>query len=89
MNTRRTVRDYGPGAVLWLFLLFYVLKLAGALAWSWWWVTSPLWISFLAFFVVPVLGLTYVWLSLTHEARKVIKQVHRQAARARKEAGTV
>lgn len=26
-----------------LFLVFLVLKLTGAIAWSWWWVTAPLW----------------------------------------------
>ena len=32
------------GPVFLLFLLFLGLKLAGAINWSWWWVTSPLWI---------------------------------------------
>lgn len=27
-----------------LFLIFLVLKLCGLITWSWWWVTSPLWI---------------------------------------------
>ncbi len=27
-----------------LFLLFLGLKLTGHIDWSWWWVTSPLWI---------------------------------------------
>ena len=27
-----------------LFLVFLVLKLTGNIDWSWWWVTSPLWI---------------------------------------------
>lgn len=27
-----------------LFLIFLVLKLTGVIAWSWWWVTAPLWI---------------------------------------------
>lgn len=26
-----------------LFLIFLVLKLTGGIAWSWWWVTAPLW----------------------------------------------
>ena len=26
-----------------LFLIFMVLKLCGVITWSWWWVTSPLW----------------------------------------------
>jgi hypothetical protein len=34
------------GYCLWgmTFLVFLLLKLTGAIAWSWWWVTSPLWI---------------------------------------------
>lgn len=27
-----------------LFVVFLVLKLTGNISWSWWWVTSPLWI---------------------------------------------
>ena len=27
-----------------LFLLFLGLRLAGIIAWSWWWVFSPLWL---------------------------------------------
>jgi hypothetical protein len=34
-----------PGA---LTLVFVVAKLADKLDWSWWWVFSPLWISWLA-----------------------------------------
>lgn len=26
-----------------LFVVFLVLKLVGVIAWSWWWVTCPLW----------------------------------------------
>ena len=35
-----------------LFIVFLVLKLTGEIDWSWWWVTSPLWIP-----VVAVIGL--------------------------------
>ena len=27
-----------------IFLIFLFCKLAGHITWSWWWVTSPLWI---------------------------------------------
>lgn len=27
-----------------LFLIFLVLKLCDVIDWSWWWVTSPVWI---------------------------------------------
>jgi hypothetical protein len=26
-----------------LFLVFLALKLTGYIAWSWWWITAPLW----------------------------------------------
>jgi len=26
-----------------VFVVFLVLKLCGVIAWSWWWVTAPLW----------------------------------------------
>lgn len=37
-----------------LTLIFIVLKLTGYIAWSWWWVLSPLWIplSILAFIIL-------------------------------------
>jgi hypothetical protein len=30
-----------------LTILFIALKLTGVIAWSWWWVLSPIWISIL------------------------------------------
>jgi hypothetical protein len=30
-----------------LTILFVALKLTGVIAWSWWWVLSPLWIGLL------------------------------------------
>ena len=41
-----------PGA---LFIIFLILKLTGNIDWSWWWVTSPLWIP-----VVLFIGLVFV-----------------------------
>ncbi len=35
----------GIGIPTILFLIFLVLKLTGYIAWSWWWVFSPLWLS--------------------------------------------
>jgi len=35
-----------------LFIVFLVLKLTGTINWSWWWVTSPLWIPFVAAMVI-------------------------------------
>lgn len=35
----------GIGFVGALTIVFIVLKLLGKIAWSWWWVLSPIWIS--------------------------------------------
>lgn len=40
----------GLGAVL--FIVFLVLKLTDVIDWSWWWVTSPLWISAALFIII-------------------------------------
>ena len=46
-----------------LFLIFLVLKLAGigqVATWSWWWVTSPLWIPIvLVVVILAVVGIIY------------------------------
>jgi len=36
------------GPMMLLFLIFMVLRLTDQIAWSWWWVTLPLWGGFLA-----------------------------------------
>lgn len=35
----------GGGIGFILFIVFLVLKLTGVIAWSWWWVTCPLWLG--------------------------------------------
>ena len=47
-------RSNGIGIGMILFIVFLVLKLTGTIDWSWWWVTSPLWIPFAA--AVVILG---------------------------------
>ena len=39
-----------------LFLIFLVLKLTNVIDWSWWWVTSPLWISAVIYIVLVFLA---------------------------------
>lgn len=36
-------KSNGLGFTTVLFLIFMTLKLANFIDWSWWWVTSPLW----------------------------------------------
>lgn len=40
-----TVNSGGVGFPGLLTVAFIVMKLTGYIAWSWWWVLSPLWIS--------------------------------------------
>lgn len=49
-NTSTTNSGGGIGFIGLLTIVFITLKLVGVIAWSWWWVLSPLWIS-LAFSV--------------------------------------
>lgn len=45
-----------------LFIVFLVLKLTHVIDWSWWWVTSPLWIP-IAITILIYVGL-YIWSKL-------------------------
>ena len=39
-----------------LFVVFLVLKLTGNIDWSWWWVTSPLWVPIaIAFGIIGII----------------------------------
>lgn len=39
-----------------LFVVFLVLKLTNVIAWSWWWVTAPLWIPLTLSLVIQVIA---------------------------------
>lgn len=43
-SSSSSVGGIGFGGLL--TIVFIVLKLTGYISWSWWWVLSPLWISF-------------------------------------------
>lgn len=40
-----------------LTIAFIVLKLCGVIAWSWWWVLSPLWISAIGWVILLMIAL--------------------------------
>ena len=50
-----------------LFIVFLVLKLAGVIAWSWWWVFAPLWLPIV--FVVSTLLVAFLllWIAEKYE----------------------
>lgn len=44
-----------------LTIAFIVLKLTGVIAWSWWWVLSPLWIGALIVAAVLAVVVAAAW----------------------------
>lgn len=56
-----TSNEIGLGLII--FIVFLVLKLAGigkVANWSWWWVTSPLWIPLvLVAAIIAIVGILY------------------------------
>ncbi len=43
-----------------LFLVFLVLKLTGVIAWSWWWVTAPLWAPLVLALVMLLISVLFI-----------------------------
>lgn len=57
---RTTYVRGGASPCFLLFIIFLILKLTGVIAWSWWWVTAPLWMPILAVIAVLVTILAFV-----------------------------
>lgn len=57
-NTQQT-QSGGIGFCGLLTIVFITLKLTGYIAWSWWWVLSPLWIPFAL--VLGILLLVFIF----------------------------
>jgi uncharacterized protein (DUF983 family) len=51
-----SAKSGGIGFTGLLTILFIGLKLTGYIDWSWWWVLSPIWISFLLAFVITLVA---------------------------------
>lgn len=56
--TKEVQTTHGIGLGGFLFLIFTTLKLTGFIHWSWWWVTAPLWIPFVA--VLGIVGIVFL-----------------------------
>lgn len=52
MSDSSSTSSGGIGFTGLLTVLFVGLKLTNVIAWSWWWVLSPIWISFLLFALI-------------------------------------
>lgn len=58
-NKTNTSSGLGLGGTL--FIVFLILKLTETINWSWWWVTSPLWIPVLLLTCIGIVsGLIYL-----------------------------
>ena len=61
-----------------LFVVFLILKLAGVIDWSWWWVTSPLWLAAMATVAALILAGGVGFLIY-----RIVKRVRRKRAASR------
>ena len=66
MENNNTSNGIGVGTTL--FIVFLILKLTNTIDWSWWWVTSPLWIP-VALGIV-ILGVVGVLMGASGKFRK-------------------
>lgn len=63
MSSTPAASSGGVGLPGLLTVLFVALKLTGVIAWSWWWVLSPIWIS--AALVAVILAAVFLVAVLT------------------------
>ena len=66
MSTDKTkiVVNASPG-FFFLFVVFFVLKVTETVAWSWWWVTAPLWLPWVVFlFITLTVGISVLIVAL-------------------------
>lgn len=54
MSDNKSSNGLGFGTIL--FLIFMTLKLTNFINWSWWWVTSPLWIPILVLGLIVLIA---------------------------------
>ena len=55
MNEKKEIKTVGLGFFESLTLLFIALKLTGVITWSWLWVFSPLWLTFVVAVFIAVI----------------------------------
>lgn len=60
MKNNNKSASSGMGFSSVLTLIFIVLKLCGIITWSWLWVLSPLWISFILAIVIIILAMIFL-----------------------------
>ena len=73
MSDKNNSTGGGLGLGTVLFLIFLVLKLCNVIDWSWWWVTSPLWISAALTVLILVGVFIYYYIDSTKHKRYIDK----------------
>lgn len=61
-NRVNTNNSGGIGFLGLLTIVFITLKLTGYIAWSWWWVLSPLWLGFAVVFGIFAIVFLFAFL---------------------------
>ena len=60
MSASSSSSSGGIGFTGLLTVLFVGLKLTNVIAWSWWWVLSPIWISFLLLIIILSIAAIFI-----------------------------
>ena len=60
MSSSSSSSSGGIGFTGLLTVLFVGLKLTNVITWSWWWVLSPIWISFLLLIIILSIAAIFI-----------------------------
>ncbi|TXE26910.1 hypothetical protein [Serratia ureilytica] len=66
----KETKKAGLGFLPILSLIFITLKLMGYIAWSWWWVTAPLWAPFAIIATLAAVMFMFVGAATCWEKRR-------------------
>lgn len=68
-NSKPNVSIINSSILTIMFVVFLTLKLTGNIDWSWWWVTSPLWLPVVILF--GIIGVIFIASLLILSSRKI------------------
>ena len=74
MSKEQNITPINSSILTILFIVFLILKLTGNIDWSWWWVTSPLWLPVALLFAI--LGIAFIGIIIYSRGIKQEKQKH-------------